>query len=70
MSASETSKNISSSPNSVGAAGGARDNPDIFKIEHLTMAYDDYVVMRDLNFTVKKEGRLFCEPTSPVSRLE
>jgi len=58
MSASETSKNIPSAPNSVGAADGARDNPDIFKIEHLTMAYDDYVVMRDLNFTVKK-GEIF-----------
>ena len=27
---------------------------EVFKIENLTMAYDDYVVMQDLNFSVKK----------------
>ena len=27
---------------------------EVFKIENLTMAYDNYVVMQDLNFTVKK----------------
>lgn len=31
---------------------------DVFKIENLTMAYGDYVVMQDLNFTVKK-GEIF-----------
>ncbi len=31
---------------------------EIFKIENLTMAYGDYVVMRDLNFSVKK-GEIF-----------
>ena len=31
---------------------------EVFKIENLTMAYDDYVVMQDLNFTVKK-GEIF-----------
>ena len=31
---------------------------DVFKIENLTMAYDDYVVMQELNFTVKK-GEIF-----------
>ena len=31
---------------------------DVFKIENLTMAYDDYTVMQDLNFTVKR-GEIF-----------
>ena len=31
---------------------------DIFKIENLTMAYGDYTVMRNLNFSVKK-GEIF-----------
>ncbi len=31
---------------------------DIFRIENLTMAYGDYVVMRDLNFSVRK-GEIF-----------
>ena len=31
---------------------------EVFKIENLTMAYDNYVVMQDLNFTVKK-GEIF-----------
>ena len=31
---------------------------DIFKVENLTMAYGDYVVMRDLNFSVSK-GEIF-----------
>ena len=31
---------------------------EIFRIENLTMAYGDYVVMRDLNFTVKR-GEIF-----------
>jgi len=31
---------------------------DVFKIENLTMAYGDYVVMRDLNFSIKK-GEIF-----------
>ncbi len=31
---------------------------EVFKIENLTMAYDDYVVMQDLNFSVKK-GEIF-----------
>lgn len=34
------------------------DDNDVFKIEKLTMAYGDYVVMRDLNFTIKK-GEIF-----------
>lgn len=36
----------------------SRSEEDIFKIENLTMAYGDYVVMRDLNFSVKK-GEIF-----------
>lgn len=40
------------------AAGGAAETEDVFKIENLTMAYGDYVVMRDLNFSVKK-GEIF-----------
>ena len=31
---------------------------DVFKIENLTMAYEDYTVMQDLNFTVKR-GEIF-----------
>ena len=31
---------------------------EIFKIENLTMAYGDYVVMRDLNFSVR-QGEIF-----------
>ncbi len=31
---------------------------EIFKVENLTMAYGDYVVMQDLNFSVKK-GEIF-----------
>ena len=31
---------------------------EIFRIENLTMAYGDYVVMRDLNFTVGR-GEIF-----------
>ncbi len=31
---------------------------DVFKVENLTMAYGDYVVMRDINFSVKK-GEIF-----------
>lgn len=31
---------------------------EIFRIENLTMAYDNYVVMQDLNFSVKK-GEIF-----------
>ena len=31
---------------------------DVFKIENLTMAYGDYVVMQDLNFSVKR-GEIF-----------
>lgn len=34
------------------------DVEDIFKIENLTMAYGDYTVMRNLNFSVKK-GEIF-----------
>ena len=36
----------------------ADSSEDIFRIENLTMAYGDYVVMRDLNFSVKK-GEIF-----------
>ena len=36
--------------------GGIQE--DVFKIENLTMAYDDYTVMQDLNFTVKR-GEIF-----------
>ncbi len=36
--------------------GGMQE--DVFKIENLTMAYDDYTVMQDLNFTVKR-GEIF-----------
>lgn len=31
---------------------------EVFRIENLTMAYDDYVVMQDLNFSVK-QGEIF-----------
>ncbi len=31
---------------------------DVFKVENLTMSYGDYVVMKDLNFSVKK-GEIF-----------
>ncbi len=34
------------------------DAQEIFRIENLTMAYDNYVVMQDLNFSVKK-GEIF-----------
>lgn len=34
------------------------DSQDVFKVENLTMAYGDYVVMRDINFSVKK-GEIF-----------
>ncbi len=34
------------------------DSDEIFKIENLTMAYGDYTVMRDLNFSIKK-GEIF-----------
>lgn len=34
------------------------DKEDMFKIENLTMAYGDYTVMRNLNFSVKK-GEIF-----------
>ena len=47
-----------------GASGAVADklsrprNPaegdEVFRIENLTMAYGDYVVMRDLNFSVNK----------------
>lgn len=36
--------------------GGMQE--DVFKIENLTMAYEDYTVMQDLNFTVKR-GEIF-----------
>lgn len=36
----------------------AIETDEIFKIENLTMAYGDYVVMRDLNFSIKK-GEIF-----------
>ena len=36
----------------------AIETDEIFKIENLTMAYGDYVVMRDLNFSIKK-GKSF-----------
>ncbi len=53
MSRSETAipKNAGTSPAPDG--GG-----DVFKIESLTMAYGDYVVMRDLDFSVKR-GEIF-----------
>ncbi len=34
------------------------DPQNVFKVENLTMAYGDYVVMRDINFSVKK-GEIF-----------
>lgn len=34
------------------------EHQDVFKVENLTMAYGDYVVMRDINFSVKK-GEIF-----------
>ncbi len=40
------------------AGRGVSAGDDVFKIENLTMAYGDYVVMRDLNFSVKK-GEIF-----------
>ncbi len=36
----------------------SKESEDVFKIENLTMAYGDYVVMRDLNFSIKK-GEIF-----------
>lgn len=39
-----------------GSPGGLSD--EIFRVENLTMAYGDYVVMRDLNFSVKR-GEIF-----------
>ncbi len=36
----------------------SKESEEIFKIENLTMAYGDYVVMRDLNFSIKK-GEIF-----------
>ena len=52
MSRSETAiqKNAGTPP--------APDGGDVFKIESLTMAYGDYVVMRDLDFSVKR-GEIF-----------
>ena len=52
MSRSETAipKNAGTPP--------APDSGDVFKIESLTMAYGDYVVMRDLDFSVKR-GEIF-----------
>ncbi len=35
-----------------------RVDDEIFKIENLTMAYGDYVVMQDLNFSIKR-GEIF-----------
>ena len=32
---------------------------EVFRIENLTMAYGDYVVMRDLNFSAAAKAR-FC----------
>ena len=34
------------------------EHQDVFKVENLTLAYGDYVVMRDINFSVKK-GEIF-----------
>ena len=47
MSRSETAipKNAGTPP--------APDSGDVFKIESLTMAYGDYVVMRDLDFSAR-----------------
>ncbi len=36
----------------------AENSEEVFKIDNLTMAYGDYVVMRDINFSVKK-GEIF-----------
>ena len=37
---------------------GAPEREEVFKIESLTMAYGDYVVMRDLDFSVRR-GEIF-----------
>ncbi len=39
-------------------SNSSNETDEIFKIENLTMAYGDYVVMRDLNFSIKK-GEIF-----------
>ena len=64
----KTSNLCVASAASLGALGGgahgrsankcAIETDEIFKIENLTMAYGDYVVMRDLNFSIKK-GEIF-----------
>ncbi len=48
--------NISAENNPV--VKGEKNGGDIFNVEGLTMAYGDYTVMRDLNFSVKK-GEIF-----------
>lgn len=48
--------NISAENNPVVKDG--KNGGDIFNVEDLTMAYGDYTVMRDLNFSVKK-GEIF-----------
>ena len=57
MNAENTENKIEEKENSV-VSGNATEVEDIFKIENLTMAYGDYTVMRDLNFSVKK-GEIF-----------
>lgn len=68
MGKEKTSNLCVASGASLGALGGgahgssanksAIETDEIFKIENLTMAYGDYVVMRDLNFSIKK-GKSF-----------
>ena len=68
MGKEKTSNLCVASGASLGALGGgahgssanksAIETDEIFKIENLTMAYGDYVVMRDLNFSIKK-GEIF-----------
>ena len=36
-----------------------RQQDEVFKVESLTMAYGDYVVMRDINFSVKRGEIVF-----------